>query len=334
MRHCPEVLLWYAALRPLKFSTVADRSGSANAVSRRAGCLRGMAMFVPAATAEGFTVVVTKVRVHSRFTDRRDNESGMSEVHNAAFEAFEEAVASHTVGIVGTRNGKEGTGIGTGAAVIWKGKAIVLTAWHVVRESPRDRIWFLLRPKGTLVRYVTGRRPPPSAPQDRYLREPIPIQEITEDEKLDVAAIQVPLRMGDQHPVVCFHDLSAQSAVATTGVDVILRGHPSALAQPVGANFEVFANHEYTTITNDRPAGILAKEAQFFMKWSSAADWDPYGFSGAGVWFDSGPEVNATALWCPRPGLAGLATSYFPKSELMMAVEIEAVKDFLDRTIV
>lgn len=291
-------------------------------------------MPAPVDTADWVTVVVIQVRVHLRFTGRHDNGSNMSEVHDAAFEAFEEAVASHTVGIVGTRDGKEGTGIGTGAAVIWKGRAIVLTAWHVVRESPRDRIWFLFRPKGTLARYVTGRRPPPSAPRDRYSRESVPVQEITKDEKLDVAAIHVPLGMGDQHPVVCFHDLSAQSAVATTGTDVILRGHPSALAQPVGANFEVFANHEYATITNDRPAGFLAREAQFFMKWSSTADWDPYGFSGAGVWFDSGPEVNATTLWCPQPGLAGLATSYFPKSELMMAVEIEAVKEFLDRTIV
>lgn len=256
----------------------------------------------------------------------------MSELDNAAYEAFEEAVASHTVGIIGTRDGREGAGIGTGAAVTWKGKAIVLTAWHVVSESRQDRIWFLFRPKGTLIRYATGRRPPPSASRDRYLRESIPVQEITKDEKLDIAAIQVPLDIKDQHPIR-FHELCAQSAVPKTGTDVILRGHPSALAQPVGANFEVFANHEYTTITSDPPAGIQATDGHIFMKWSSAADWDPFGFSGAGVWFDSGAVVNATSLWCPKPGLGGIATSYFRKSELMMAVQIEAVKKFLDRTV-
>src|SRR5713226_6174556 len=67
---------------------------------------------------------------------------------NREGEAIEEAVAWHTVGIVGD----DGQSIGTGTAILWRKSPLILTARHVVENSPDDDIWFYFRAEGTMKR--------------------------------------------------------------------------------------------------------------------------------------------------------------------------------------
>lgn len=251
------------------------------------------------------------------------------DINEMAANAFDELVAWYTVGIVGTKDGRDGAGIGTGASVLWDGRPLILTAWHVIRETPIEKLWFLFRPDGTLERYAPGRIPPPPRPSEGVCRASIPILGIVKDEGSDIAAVQVPDGLQDRHRIM-FYQLASSSLTPEVGTKVSLRGYPSALAQPVERNYAVFANHEYTTISADRPSVEMGSESGFFMKWSSPDDWSPHGFSGAGVWFQDDVSVTSE-VWQANPTLAGIATNYFPKSQLLMATRIEVVSDFLRR---
>ncbi|PYT78208.1 MAG: hypothetical protein DMG42_01180 [Acidobacteria bacterium] len=63
-------------------------------------------------------------------------------------EAIEEAVAWHTIGIVAD----EGQSIGTGSAILWRQRPLIITARHVIEDSPDSGIWFYFRDEGTMKR--------------------------------------------------------------------------------------------------------------------------------------------------------------------------------------
>jgi len=67
---------------------------------------------------------------------------------NTEDEAIEEAVAWHTVGIVA----EDGQAVGTGSAILWRQRPLILTAWHVIESSPDDDSWFYFRDEGTMKR--------------------------------------------------------------------------------------------------------------------------------------------------------------------------------------
>jgi len=248
------------------------------------------------------------------------------EINEIAVNAFDELIAWHTVGVVASRHGKEGAGIGTGACVLWRGQTLILTAFHNIEGTPNDKIWFFFRPEGTLQRCVTGRIPPTLQRGELYFRESIAVSGIKTDPELDLAAIEVPISVQDRYRTK-FYKIDSVSATPAAGAHVMLRGYPSALSQRVGANLAASANHEYTSIVSDRPSGYADSQDSFFMPWNSES-WDPLGFSGAGVWFQNN-DVDPSSLWRANPALVGIATSYYRASNLMMAVRIETVLQFL-----
>jgi hypothetical protein len=60
------------------------------------------------------------------------------------------AMFAYTFGIVSDINGVEGKGLGTGVGVLWRGTYLILTAKHVVEDTPPHRICFFL-PEGALL---------------------------------------------------------------------------------------------------------------------------------------------------------------------------------------
>ncbi|HEY3138809.1 MAG TPA: hypothetical protein VGL29_22495 [Blastocatellia bacterium] len=53
-------------------------------------------------------------------------------------------------GIIGDYDSHEGRGIGSGVGVLWKNLRLILTAAHTLRDTPRDRLYFMV-PSETLV---------------------------------------------------------------------------------------------------------------------------------------------------------------------------------------
>src|SRR5437660_108645 len=70
------------------------------------------------------------------------------EKRDKAADAIEEAIAWHTVGIVpGNR-----PDIGTGTALAWNSRNLIVTAKHVVKGLSVSDLWFLFRPPDKLTR--------------------------------------------------------------------------------------------------------------------------------------------------------------------------------------
>jgi hypothetical protein len=68
------------------------------------------------------------------------------DIINREREAIEEAVASHTVGIVAD----DGQSIGTGSAILWRRHSLTLTAKHVIENSTDNVLWFYFRDEGAM----------------------------------------------------------------------------------------------------------------------------------------------------------------------------------------
>ncbi len=48
---------------------------------------------------------------------------------------------TRTFGVVSNAEGMEGKGLGTGVSVIWRGKYLIATAKHVVKDTSPERIY-------------------------------------------------------------------------------------------------------------------------------------------------------------------------------------------------
>lgn len=53
---------------------------------------------------------------------------------------------------------------------------------------------------------------------------------------------------------------------------------------------------------------------------------DPKGLSGCGIWIR---EPSGDAIWTPNSYLIGIQSSYYPKSQLLKVVRIEALNEFI-----
>src|SRR5260370_13263114 len=93
--------------------------------------------------------------------------SSKIDVINKEGRAIEEAVAWHTVGIVA----EDGQSIGTGSAILWRQRPLILTAGHLIRGSPGCHTWFFFCPQETIKRSpITGDPRPPAVRYNNKLR--------------------------------------------------------------------------------------------------------------------------------------------------------------------
>src|SRR5438034_10913258 len=69
----------------------------------------------------------------------------------SAAAAFAEAVSRHAVAIVTNNEAGEALrGVGSGAAIRWNGRQLILTARHVVRDTGTSDLRFFASPEGPM----------------------------------------------------------------------------------------------------------------------------------------------------------------------------------------
>ena len=110
-----------------------------------------------------------------------------------AKEAIEEFVCWHmcAVGVRSTRGQPE---VGTATAIRWKQRTFLLSADHVVNDTPNEGLEFAFRPPGTLERSIWWQSAPPRAP--KYLRaRRIEIIQRYRSTKDDLTALEVRLNL-------------------------------------------------------------------------------------------------------------------------------------------
>lgn len=247
----------------------------------------------------------------------------------AAAEAIKEAVPWHTVGIIArSEAGIPEQGIGTGAAVEWRGHSLILTAKHVIENTPHEELWFLLRPDGTLE--TAGVRGVNPAAVERETRRRIPIQSVVLNAAEDIALLEIEVTstsIGNLR----FHALDGNAATPPPGETVIVMGFPSDLGYVVAPGaVAAFPSMQATFIEQPRSLHNHDPSSHFLVKHEFATEGvHPRGCSGGGVWFR---RSITTGIWHANLALAGIVTNYYPQSQLLEALKIEQIISFLQRT--
>lgn len=207
-----------------------------------------------------------------------------------------EQIALHTVGIIGHLGPVSGHGIGTGVAIRWRRRCFLVTAHHVIADTPHsDHLSFLLR----------GHDP---------ARTPMKIEEVRTDQKRDLALLRVAGSVASEHRIR-FYPVRAGLRTPGLATEVVLLGY---LPDRKGLTAV-----ERTHITDRRPHADFDPHWHLLVPYHSADEREPHGFSGAGVWSSAGQN---------RLRLAGIVTHYYRTSRLLMALRVERVVELLAKS--
>lgn len=237
--------------------------------------------------------------------------------------AIQEAVAWHTVCLIVDKS----QSIGTGSAITWRGHHLILTANHVVKDSPNDDIYFHFRHEGTMI--VAPLDELHSHPKMKYKRKvKIEIGRRCASADLDLAVLEVRESIANDH-LVQFFAVPEDAVTPLVGIAVLIQGNPSDLKKTVApglaASYKII---EWSRIEKNPKFERFNPETEFVTKFI-AKNLHARGFSGAGVWFDKPPN----GVWHPNLGLAGVCTAYYPRQRLLSAVRMEHVIRFLSDVI-
>lgn len=243
----------------------------------------------------------------------------------AAEEAYANFMYRYAFGIIGDEPtaGYEGGGIGTGVGLYWKGHYLILTAAHVIKDTPVERLYFLppsdsLKIAGSRVRSGAA-----LAGMHQRLQLAVPPRMIYAD-KLDLAALALPTQEkeeGQKH----FYLLSESDTLPANLKAAAFLGYPAAARVPVAGNFMATPSYSDGAIV-DLPFG-WDRDSQIAISYPSSESLDPHGFSGSGLWI---PVADLTSgVWGPSMALIGILTSWARISEKLVGYRIETIIEFL-----
>lgn len=249
----------------------------------------------------------------------RPGEPGWRNLIDLEGKAIQEAVAWHTVSLI--VNNSES--IGTGSAIFWHGHPLILTANHVIKDSPNDDIYFHFRHEGTMK--VAPLDKLHSHPDMKYKRKvKIEIGRRYASEDLDLAVLEVQESISADH-LLQFFAVPEDAVAPPAGTIVMTQGNPSDLKKTVAPGTAAsYALIEWSRIEKNPKFEPFNPETEFVTKFR-VSDLHARGFSGAGVWFDK----PTNGVWHPNLGLAGVCTAYYERLKLLSAVRIQHAIRFL-----
>jgi len=244
------------------------------------------------------------------------------ELNEAATEALGNAIFRFTFGIVGDAwGGTEGRGLGSGIGLCWKETYLVLTAAHVVQETPYERLYFLL-PSDTMhfwqsrIRIQQGQL----EMRKRFLLERPKVLLADDDDLAAVILDGKPDQRGEDH----FYVLDDSHVTPSKTTQVGFLGYPAATSLPVGMNFMATPYLSFGQ-TGDAPPGF-DHELQISVSYPTDRSVDPHGLSGSGLWFCPLPQKK---IWSPEIRLVGLVTHHAADFQALVGCKIERVIRFL-----
>lgn len=269
-------------------------------------------------------------------------------VQFVAHDAFQEAVHSHTAGIVNTRlvpasqssNRILTEHIGSGCGIRWSSHKLLLTAKHVVEGANETDLMFFLRTSGQI---KTQSFPPRASPREGWPRIQLRIARIIRCEWEDLAAIVLDSGEKDLKRVE-FYQLPNKPSCPPDGTPVLFIGHPIDLATHVTSIrprpgyeerllgiFPMIAGGEI--VRRPQGSGTLLGfrwRQHITVPWSPNHDVQPHGFSGTGMWFY---RKSAKRLWTANPQLAGICVETYPRRKLLKIVRASVVAKFLRQSL-
>jgi hypothetical protein len=252
-------------------------------------------------------------------------------IQDMAAAGIEEAMRTSTVGIVAGVGKEELKWLGTGVLVKWKGKHLIVTAQHVIGDTPAEQIRFFLptnEPPKTVDRETLQTIP---GVETKHLLafSQVDVAGIIADKDLDLAAVV--LTDGDldgNHPTAAFVEMADGVATPPVGDGVMTRGFPHDMIRYTTKNAGVvFMSGLWTAIEENVELQGFDPEKHFLAKFDEQnKDAHPLGFSGGAMWFRRGPTPT---VWMPNIDIAGINVSYYASKNLLKVVRREVVEQFL-----
>jgi hypothetical protein len=262
-----------------------------------------------------------------------------SEQHHA----FSERVAWDTALVInGVRTeGKSETGqnvssegVGVGSACCWKDKRLILTAKHVLEGANPTDVRFFLRPDGQID--WNTRPSQPSGAQAIVLE----IEDLVRCPSEDLACIV--LGPNESGRNLEFADLATDfGEVPPDGSGTLIFGCPSDKSLPIaegqqadGVRWRALAVQPrgcWAVVVGEPPRFFPSSfdpARHFLLRYDPVEEGSlPYGFSGAGVWYQNSKKRE---IWAANPVLAGVQKEWHGESNLMIGIRSEVVRHFLE----
>ena len=245
--------------------------------------------------------------------------SGFSE-HQ--MDAVEEAVYSHTVGIVP----KEGSTIGSGVAISWGARQLILTAEHVIRKIPQDALRFFVRPAAPL-----QQRQPDGSRQASMTGASIEleVESIVKIEERDLAVVELSKRV-KLPPMLDFFSLSQHPPTLPTRGSLFVFGFASQAGLDTSAGRTAGIASEWTRVVNREDTLTLRHfdpRTYFLVEWDLGRHrLHPGGLAGSGIWWH---QSSTSESWAPNLALGGICATYLPERRLLKYFRIEVVRELL-----
>jgi hypothetical protein len=242
-------------------------------------------------------------------------------VNQAATEALGNAIYRYTFGIIGDGEyGAEARCIGTGVGVRWGSDYFILTAAHVVNQTPESRLYFFL-PSPTLQFSHLGvaAGPPTCEMTPRFvLDEP----DIVFADDNDLAAVRLPMQSGDA--VANFYELTESHASPVGAKQVGFLGYPKDTRIAIEKNFMATPYLEFGEQVD--AADEIDQKTQLAVGYPHDNSIKPNGLSGSGLWVFPLPTKK---IWTPGVSLVGLVTCYDKQDCVLIGYRVEKVIEFL-----
>jgi hypothetical protein len=252
-------------------------------------------------------------------------EIGIIEDH--AGEAIEEAIAYSTIGIAS----EDGTTLGTGVAIRYKGYNLIVTARHVLESVDLDTSWLFSRSHDPLAR--AAEKDLPALPAKRS-RIKIPSTQIliskSADDDLAVLFVDASCLTRQN---VRFHELDDTRNTPEPGISIVIMGYPGEIVVspregPTGlAGYEILLNVEWRFVV-EPVIGLSGfnPTKHFLVDFSEDTHSKgfvahPAGMSGSGIWTYSAFEQD-NVWYSTNMLLVGIQSSWYRQSRLIKGVRI------------
>jgi hypothetical protein len=215
--------------------------------------------------------------------------------------------------------------LGSAVANRWRSRALVATADHVIEGVDDNQLLYAPRPPVPL-KLNDGLDDAMRGHMHRLEKLPV-IRRYRQKEK-DVAALEVPLELEGEKPLLRFHDLSESLTLPRPMPETVtMIGFPGDALEHAAPGVWTFSGHLLIAQPR-RYAGQTPKDfsprSNFLLSFPPTTDGrKPQGFSGTGIWYQT--NTPKTELWVPKLTLLGICTSYYDRSKLLCALRIERI---------
>jgi hypothetical protein len=229
------------------------------------------------------------------------------------------AMYRYTFGIVSDYRGMEGRGLGTGVGIAWRGSFVIATAKHVIEDTAPQRLYYFLPGDRLQI--------PESQASADWTQVRCQLRFTLENPRIlygdgDLAVIllpEQPSHAGKTH----FYGLEENQTTPPIGTNLGYFGYPAAAAVPVGKNYAARPSHGFGEIC--APSCQYDTQKEFAVRYEPGDELDPHGFSGSGTWYSR----STGKVWSPEACLAGIVTSYYRISRVLICGRIEILTSFL-----